>query len=745
MIDIKQVLTNEFQLQAWQVENTLQLKSEGATLPFIARYRKERTGQLDENVLRDLFDRFEYLCELEDRKKTILDSINEQGKLTDELKQKIEACMVKNELEDLYLPYKPKKRTKATIAKEKGLDGLADIIRQHNTFDAPELNLQEIAEKFISEEKEVKTIKEALQGANDILAEEVSEIAELRAWTRDFIYNHGTFTSRIKEEFPIGSTKFEMYREFEANVKDISPHAMLALRRGEAEGIISMDLKFDDESVLDHFSKKLILSEKGNIIDFYKSMIKDSFSRLIKHSLIGEVRLMKKVYSDEESIKVFEANLRQILLSAPAGMKPVIGIDPGFRTGCKVAVVDSTGKYLEYKAVFPHNSKWERDEAIKYLQDIIKKHDIEIIAIGNGTASRETDAYVKDVLEKMDRKPIKVTVSEAGASVYSASKLANEEFPELDLTVRGAISIARRLQDPLAELVKIDPKSIGVGQYQHDVDQKLLKKKLEETVSSCVNFVGVDLNTASKELLTYVSGITPKLAENIVSHRNSKGAFRNRRQLLDVTKFGEKTFELAAGFLRIRNGENELDNTSVHPESYHIVKQIAEDISVPLKEITKVPEKLKSINLKKYITDTIGEPTLKDILSELEKPGLDPREEFKYASFQDGINAISDLKAGMELEGVVTNITNFGAFVDIGVHQDGLVHISEISNQFITDATKVLKVGQIVKVIVLEVNEGLKRINLSMKKASGAKQSSKPIRPQSTKFSLNDLKDKFGK
>ncbi len=741
MIEINKILTSELKIQAWQVDNALQLKSEGATLPFIARYRKEKTGELDENVLRDMFERFEYLTELEERKKTILDSIEEQGKLTDELRQKIEQCLKKTELEDLYLPYKPKKRTKATIAKEKGLEPLADFIKENNKSGLAPVDLEAEAQKYISEEKEVADTKAALKGASDIIAEEIAETAEYRQWIRAFMQKEGTFTSKIKDEFEEGSTKYEMYREFEVPVKDIASHTMLALRRGEAEGVLVLDLKYDEDKILDYLASNVIASMHENIYDLYNAVIKDGFIRLMKHSIIGEVRLDKKVYSDDESIKVFESNLRQMLLAAPAGLKPTIGLDPGFRTGCKMVVVDATGKFIKYDQIFPHNSANERARAAATIIDAITKHNIELIAIGNGTAGRETDQFVQEALKDTDYNLVKVMVNEAGASIYSASKVANEEFPDLDLTVRGAISIARRLQDPLAELVKIDPKSIGVGQYQHDVDQRNLKKKLEDTVESCVNFVGVDLNTASKELLTYVSGISASVAKSIVEYRNENGMFKSRKDLLSVPRFGKKAFEQAAGFLRIRDGVDILDNTAVHPESYHIVQQFAKDLDVNLAEIGKVSEKLNTLDLKKYITDTIGEPTLKDIISELEKPGRDPRAEFKSAKFAEGVNEIKDLRQGMELEGVVTNITNFGAFVDIGVHQDGLVHISELANFFVKDPTKVVKVGQIVKVKVIEVNEKLKRINLSMKQVGGNNLKKPEVKKQ---FNVNDLKARFG-
>ncbi len=520
-----------------------------------------------------------------------------------------------------------------------------------------------------------------------------------------------------------------MYRNYQAKVKNIAPHNILALCRGEAEGILNFEIAFDEDVVLGYLESKEIKTKVRAIRDFYQAMVKDAFNRLMKASLIGEVIAEKKTYADFESIKTFETNLRELLLSAPAGMKPTrelllsapagmkptLAIDPGFRTGCKVAVIDQTGKFLEYQAVFPHQAAEQRTKAAQTIKNLIEKYKIELIAIGNGTASRETEEFVSQVLQAIERKPVKVMVNESGASIYSASKVALEEFPDLDVTVRGAISIGRRLQDPLAELVKIDPKSIGVGQYQHDVDQKLLKKKLDETVESCVNYVGVDLNTASKELLTFVSGITPAVANNIVTYRNQNGAFKNRRQLLKVPKLGPKAFEQAAGFLRIRNGENPLDNTAVHPESYSLVEAIASDLNVPLNQVTQIAAKLQKTNLKKYVTDTVGEPTLRDILSELEKPGRDPRAEFKYATFKEGITEIKDLQVGMELEGIITNVANFGAFVDIGVHQDGLVHISQLADRFVDDPKKIVKVGQVVKVKVLEVNEKLKRISLSMK------------------------------
>ncbi|MBD2099603.1 Tex family protein [Leptolyngbya sp. FACHB-261] len=715
MLNIPQQLAQELSLKPAQVQSALELLAEGATVPFIARYRKERTGSLDETQLRNLADRFAYLSELEERKSAILTAIAEQDKLTPELQAKIEHCLQKNELEDLYLPYRPKRRTRATIAREKGLGPLAEWLKTMNRPGVTPPSLTQEASHYLSEEKGVKTAEDALKGAADILAETVAEKAALRAYLRDYLLNQGLFISRIKADYPEGSTKFEQYRNFQIRVKEIAPHSLLALFRGETEGILSVDLAFDEESVLAYLEAQEIRSKAPAVRNFYQAMLKDAFNRLMKASLISEVRTEKKNYADFESIKTFATNLRELLLASPAGLKPTLAIDPGFRTGCKVTALDRTGKFLEYQAVFPHQAAAQRVQAAQTLKHLIEKYQIELIAIGNGTAGRETDEFVTEVLATLDRQPVKVMVNESGASIYSASEVAIQEFPDLDVTVRGAISIGRRLQDPLAELVKLDPKSIGVGQYQHDVDQKLLRKQLEETVESCVNFVGVDLNTASKELLIFVSGITPAIANNIIAYRNEHGAFKNRRQLLKVAKLGAKTFEQAAGFLRIREGENPLDNTAVHPESYPIVQAIAKDLQVPLSEMSQMAQKLKSIDLRKYVTAAIGEPTLRDIINELEKPGRDPRAQFTYATFRAGVKELRDLSVGMDLEGVVTNVTNFGAFVDVGVHQDGLVHISQLADRFVADPKQIVKVGQVVKVRVLEVNEKLKRVSLSMK------------------------------
>lgn len=715
MLQIPQQIAQELNLKLSQVENVLQLLQEGATIPFIARYRKERTGSLDEVQLREIADRSVYLSELEARKVTILESIESQGKLTDDLKAQIENCEQKTELEDLYLPYKPKRRTRAIIAKEKGLEPLAQLLQDLNSSQGSVSSLEELAQPYLSAEKGVETVEDALKGASDILAEQIAETAALRAQVREQMMKTGAFVSQIKKDYPEGTTKYEMYRNYSAPVSKIAAHNLLALFRGEEEKVLKLDLDCDRDKILESLESQILRTRNRVLRPWFQEAIADSFNRLMKPSLTSDIRSECKLAADIESIQTFETNLRELLLSPPAGMKPTLAIDPGFRTGCKVAVLDETAKFLEYQAIFPHQGERQRQEAARVLVKLIGKYGIELIAIGNGTASRETDQFVTEVLKNLERKPIKVMVNESGASIYSASDLAREEFPDLDVTVRGAISIGRRLQDPLAELVKIDPKSIGVGQYQHDVDQKLLKKKLDETVESCVNYVGVDLNTASIQLLSFVSGVTPTIAKNVVKFRDENGAFKNRRQLLKVPKLGPKAFEQAAGFLRIREGENPLDNTAVHPESYGIVEQMVKDLELPLARITEIADRVSRIRLENYITEAIGLPTLKDIVKELQKPGRDPRSKFEYATFREGINEITDLKEGMILEGVVSNVVNFGAFVDIGVHQDGLIHISEMADRFVSDPKEIVKVGQVVKVRVLEVNEKLKRIGLSLR------------------------------
>jgi protein Tex len=710
-MNIPQILANELALRPAQIQAALELFAEGATVPFIARYRKERTGLMNEIQLRNLSDRFIYLTELADRQRVILDSIESQGKLTPELHQQITTCLQKTELEDLYLPYRPKRRTKATIAREKGLEPLAQWLKSQNTPQAT-APLEPKAIEYIDIEKGVKTVAEALQGAADILAEEVADTAEFRAYLRDWLLSNGSFSSKVKAGHPEGSTKFEMYRNYSQRVKNIAAHNLLALWRGDQEGILDVALTFEEDIVQDYLRSQVIQTKSVPLKDFYRTMLTDAWQRLLKNSLTTEVRSIKKQVADLESIQTFATNLKELLLAAPAGMKPTCAIDPGFRSGCKVAILDNTGQFLEYQAIFPHIGQAEK--AAGTLLQLLEKYQVELIAIGNGTAGRETDDFVATILPKISRPIIKVMVNESGASIYSASDVAIQEFPHLDITVRGAISIGRRLQDPLAELVKIDPKSIGVGQYQHDVEQKLLKKQLDETVESCVNYVGVDLNMASKELLTSVSGVTATIANNIVVYRNEHGAFVDRRALLKVPKLGPKAFEQAAGFLRIRAGKNPLDNTAVHPERYSLVESIAKAEKIPLTATAQIAELLKQ-NLKNYVTEIVGEPTLRDIIEELEKPGRDPRAEFRYATFSADVKEMSDLTVGMELEGVVTNVANFGAFIDIGVHQDGLVHVSQLVDRYVSDPKEVVKVGQVVQVKVMEIDAGLKRIALTMK------------------------------
>jgi uncharacterized protein len=553
-----------------------------------------------------------------------------------------------------------------------------------------------------------------------------------------------------------GSTKFEMYRSFKVRAKEIHPHNMLALLRGEKEGILTIDMVFDEGPVYAYLEKAEIAACGAHVRAFLKSVVRDAFDRLIHPSLVGEVRAIRKEDADKKSIRTFETNLRELLLSAPAGMVPTLGVDPGLRTGCKTVALDATGKLLEYQTIFPHQSDAQRQGAGETLRDMLTRHKAELIAIGNGTAGRETEQFVRDTVAALDAKPVFVMVNEAGASVYSASPAAREEFPDLDVTVRGAISIGRRLQDPLAELVKIDPKSIGVGQYQHDVDQKLLRKRLEETVQSCVNFVGVNINTASRELLKYIAGVNAAIAKNIVAYRDEHGAFKSREELRSVPKFGPKTFEQAAGFLRIRDAENPLDNSSVHPESYGLVQSILLDIGLTVEQVGSNPDQLRHVEIAKYVSGTVGEPTIRDILTELQKPGRDPRAEFKYANFKEGVKEIKDLTPGMELEGVVTNVTNFGAFVDIGVHQDGLVHVSQLADKFVDDPKMAAKVGQVVRVRVLEVNEGLKRISLTMKTPGARhkhpthhshKKAKGQVKEQEKagRFTIEDLKEKYNK
>ncbi len=688
---------------------TIELLNEGGTVPFIARYRKEATGNLDEVQIRSIEEKLAYFRELQERKETILASIEEQGKLTPELKQRIEATLEKSELEDLYLPYKPKRRTKATIAREKGLEPLASYLWEQQAAGTP---LATLAAGFVNPEGGVASAAEALEGARHIIAEMISEHADIRKSLRQAMLAEGVIVSRKIEDAADAEQKFQMYYDYREPAKSIPSHRMLAIRRGESEKVLYFTIDLEPARALALIQSQ-IHKQPGDWTPQLDLAAEDAWKRLLNTSIQGEIRLELKQRADVDAIQVFRDNLQNLLLAAPAGQIAVLGIDPGIRTGCKIAVVDETGKFLAHDVIYPHAPKNDTAGAARTLKTLIEKHAVKAIAIGNGTASRETDAFVRDFLKRESALGVfTVTVNESGASVYSASDLAREEFPDLDLTVRGAISIARRLQDPLAELVKIDPKSIGVGQYQHDVDQRQLEHSLETTIESCVNRVGVDLNTASWALLRYIAGINERTAKKIVEYRNDNGRFRSRVQLTAVPGVGPKTFEQAAGFLRIRGGDHPLDMTAVHPESYPIVQEIAANLGVTIERLIQEPDLLKKVD-KSALQG--GSYTVNDILEELRKPGRDPRDQFVAPSFQEGVNEISDLRPGMKLEGVVTNVTKFGAFVDVGVHQDGLVHVSELSNRYVKEPGEFVKVGQIVKVQVLSADPKTKRIALSMK------------------------------
>jgi uncharacterized protein len=691
---------------------TIELLDDGSTTPFIARYRKEVTGNLDEVQIRDIEEKLTYFRELEERRSTVLDSIESQGKLTPELRARIEAVLEKNELEDLYLPYKPKRRTKASIAREKGLEPLAQYLWDQQPREG---GLDQLAATFISAEKGVETSAQALEGARHIVAEWISENADFRKALRSMMMDNGLVVSRRIEGANDPEGKFSMYAEFREPAKSIPSHRMLAIRRGTKEEILNFEIELDRAPAIDYLRRKILKAE-GDWTSHLSEAIEDSYERLLNPSIQTEVRLELKERSEEEAIRVFKENLQNLLLAPPAGQIAVLALDPGLRTGCKVAVVDDTGKFLEHSVIYPLEPKNDVLGAARTLRTLIDKHKVRAISIGNGTGSREADGFVKDFLRQAGLRDVfSVVVNESGASVYSASDLARQEFPDLDLTVRGAISIARRLQDPLAELVKIDPKSIGVGQYQHDVDQKKLMQGLESTVESCVNRVGVDLNTASWALLRYVAGINERTALKIVEYRNEHGRFRSRVQLTAVPGFGPKTFEQAAGFLRIRGGDNPLDITAVHPESYGVVEKIAASLGVTVPELISKPELIEKVKIEGFQSENVGIYTLTDIKDELRKPGRDPRDTFVVPTFREDVKEIADLAPGMVLEGVVTNVTKFGAFVDVGVHQDGLVHISELSARYIKDPSEAVKVGQIVKVKVLSADTKTKRIALSIK------------------------------
>jgi uncharacterized protein len=700
-----------------QVSTTVGLLDEGATVPFISRYRKEMTGSLDEVQVAAIRDRIQQLRDLDKRREAILKSLTEMGKLTPELEKQINEAETMVALEDIYLPYRPKRKTRATAAREKGLQPLADLILEQKKVD---LELE--AAKYIDEEKGVNTVEEALAGARDIIAEHISENAEVRTKMRALFLEKGTFQSKViagKEEEGI---KYKDYFDWTEPVKSAPSHRVLAMRRGEKEEILWLDIQPEEDGAI-QLLEDLFVNGNNDSSRQIQLAITDGYKRLLKPSMETEIRLFTKKQADEEAIRVFAENARQLLMAAPLGQKRTMAIDPGFRTGCKVVCLDEQGKLLEYTAIFPHTGAGGATEAEKTTRHLVSKYAIESIAIGNGTAGRETELFVRNL--NFPGVQI-VMVNESGASIYSASEVAREEFPDKDVTVRGAVSIGRRLMDPLAELVKIDPKSIGVGQYQHDVDQNKLQSSLDDTVISCVNAVGVELNTASKQILAYISGLGPQLAQNIVDYRNENGAFKRRDQLKKVARLGDKAYEQAAGFLRIRDAENPLDTSAVHPERYNVVEQMAKDLKCSVKDLMSNQQLRKSIPLQKYVTETVGLPTLNDIMGELAKPGRDPREQFEAFSFTEGVNAITDLKIGMKLPGIVTNITNFGAFVDIGVHQDGLVHLSQITHRYIKDPNEVLKVHQKVEVTVTEVDVNRKRISLSMKAHEPREQQQRP-------------------
>lgn len=738
-------IADDLKIDSKQVKATVDLLDEGGTVPFISRYRKEMTGSLDEVQILAIKTEIERLRQLEQRRESILKSIESQGKLTEDLKAKILDAETLSKLEDLYLPYKPKRRTKATIAREKGLEPLAQLILEQKTT-----NVFEAALQFVDKEKEVENPEDALHGARDIIAEIISEEAIVRESLRKLFKETAQVKSRVIKGKEEAGEKFEDYFEWEEKLVNCPSHRMLAMRRGEKEDILILDIAVDEESA-HAILKKHFITSRGECAQQMQIAIEEGYKRLLQPSIEAEIRLLAKQQADEKAILVFAENLRELLLASPLGQKNILALDPGFKSGCKLVALNAQGKLLEETVIYPHEPQRRTVESENIVLAYSAKHNIEAIAIGNGTASRETEQFIKniDVLPKSI--PV-IMVSEAGASVYSASDVAREEFADYDLTVRGAVSIGRRLADPLAELVKIDPKSIGVGQYQHDVDQNALKNKLDDVVMSCVNGVGVELNTASKQLLAYVSGIGDTLAKNIVDYRNENGPFSSRKDLLKVGRMGDKVFEQCSGFLRIRDGKYPLDRSAVHPESYHVVEKMAKDLNCSIDELMRDKELRKKIILTNYVTEAIGLPTLKDIISELEKPGRDPRKSFEAFSFDENVHGISDLREGMRLPGIITNVTNFGAFVDIGVHQDGLVHISQLSDAFVDDPSAIVKVGQKVWVHVTEVDAKRKRIALSMKgegivssKKSTPKKEEVAYDPSDMKSALNALKSKFGK
>lgn len=737
MVNHSQKIARELSISEKQVSTTIALLDEGATVPFIARYRKELTGSLDEVQVAGIRDRALQLRELDKRREAILKSLADTGNLNPELALLVAGAETLTALEDIYLPYRPKRKTRATAAREKGLQPLADLLLRQNNLD-----IEAEAARFIDTEKGVATRDEALAGARDIIAEHISEQAEIREKVRNMFLQKGTYQSKVIKGKEAEGAKYQDYFDWKEPLKSAPSHRILAMRRAEKEIILSLDVVVPEEEAIEIMAKQFISGHNTSAAQVSMA-IADGYKRLLKPAMETEVRLMSKKAADEEAIRVFAENARQLLLAAPLGQKRVLAIDPGFRTGCKVVCLDEQGKLLENTAIYPHTGAGNVKEAEKTLRHLAETFRIEAVAIGNGTAGRETETFVRNL--NLPGVTI-VMVNESGASIYSASDVAREEFPDKDITVRGAVSIGRRLMDPLAELVKIDPKSIGVGQYQHDVDQNKLQASLDDTVISCVNAIGVELNTASKQILAYISGLGPQLAQNIVDYRNQNGAFKRRAELKKIPRLGDKAFEQAAGFLRIRGAEHPLDSSAVHPERYALVEQMAKDLNCKVIDLMKEEELRKKIKLQSYVSETVGLPTLNDIIKELAKPGLDPREKFEEFSFTEGVNSIGDLKAGMKLPGIITNITAFGAFVDIGVHQDGLVHLSQLANRFVKDPNEVVKVSQKVTVTVTEVDVQRKRIALSMKtEQAEQKPAKKPEFSKQVKKSVpeNDLQSKL--
>jgi uncharacterized protein len=724
-------IARDLTIRSAQVAHTVGLLQDDATVPFIARYRKEATGNLDEEVIRQIAERHKYYQDLEQRRATILSTIAEQGKLTDELRQQIDTCFDRTELEDLYLPYRPKRQTRASVAMERGLEPLAQFLWAQQPGDQ---SIAALAASFVNPDRGVASAEEALTGAGHIIAEWIAEHAEIRKALRATMLTEGVVRATVVQGKETQKTKFQDYYDFREPVATIPSHRILAILRGVRENLLAFHIEIDAAKALMQIRQQVIRQPDTVFVPYLQVYCDDAYQRLLLPSLQNEVRRVLKERADAEAISVFQENLKNLLMAPPLGSYCVLGIDPGIRTGCKLAVVDDTGKFLDHTTIYPLPPRQDVEGAERTVSELIERYHIRAIAVGNGTGSRETETFVRQWLDKRQEQEVWcVVVNEAGASVYSASKLARTEFPNLDVTVRGAISIARRLQDPLAELVKIDPKSIGVGQYQHDVDQKRLRHSLGETVESCVNRVGVDANTASVALLQHVSGLTLRQAHNVVEYRNTHGRFTTRQQFLQVPGVGDKTFQQAAGFLRIKDGENILDSTGVHPETYQVVEQMAASLSIPVAELVANTELIGSLNLDRFVDDQVGLFTLHDIRDELLKPGRDPRQQFVMPRFRADVTTLADLQPDMVLEGVVSNVTNFGAFVDIGVHQDGLVHISELSSRYIRDPREVVQVGQIVQVKVLGVDTALQRISLSMKALQPAEARAAAPRPKPPK------------